>query len=134
MSRAHYEYVHQAGYGRDDHRADELIARAARILGLDGSHAYVAASVGLVSHAVPMGRAQVRLPAVRGARARMVSALRAARREIGHYVDTSIAVVCVRTRVVEGEDGRHYWTRPTRVTEHRHGHTWVTVDASEVQS
>lgn len=92
----YYEYLHQPGYGRDDHRADELIARAARILGLDGAHARVAASVGLVSHSVPMGSVFVRLPARRGTKARMVSALRSARAEIGHYVDTSIAVVRVR--------------------------------------
>lgn len=26
--KAYYEYLHQPGYGRDDHRAPELIARA----------------------------------------------------------------------------------------------------------
>lgn len=41
----------------------------------------------------------------------MIAALRAAHREIGHYVDTSITVVCVRERA-----GR---------IEYRYGRKWV---------
>lgn len=113
MSQVYYEYVHQPGYGRDDHRASELIARAARILGVGGAGAYVAQALGLASHPVPIGSPVVRLPCERGAKTRMVAALRAAHREIGHYVDTSIAVVCVRERA-----GR---------VEYRFGRKWVPV-------
>jgi hypothetical protein len=113
MSKAHYEYLHQPGYGRDDHRASELIARAARILGAGSTDAYVAQALGFAPHPVPMGSIAVRLPCERGTKARMIAALRAARREVGHYVDTSIAVVCVRERA-----GR---------IEHRYGRKWVPV-------
>ncbi len=38
----HYIYAHRAGYGRDDHMADEIIARAARRLDLEGAGEYIA--------------------------------------------------------------------------------------------
>lgn len=118
----YYEYVHRAGYGRDDHMADEIIARAARHLGMD-TDGYLAQAVGLASHAVPMDRARVRLRAERGVRARMQRALRDARREVLSR-DTLIEIVCVRT-VYEGD-----W----RVREERRGRQWIAVarDSHEV--
>lgn len=111
--RVTYEYEHRAGYGRDDHMAEELIARAARQLGLDTSDR-IAQCIGLASHPVPMGTSTVRLAAGRGVRQRMSRALRAAHEEIGHYVDVRIDVVRIRTRT-------EYETRTVRI-EDRAGH------------
>lgn len=79
----YYTFVHYPGYGREDHLADDLIARAVRQLGGDTSH-LVAQHLGLLSHAVPTNSLEVRLPAQRGVAARMRGALRRARREYPH--------------------------------------------------
>ena len=76
----YYTYVHLAGYSRVDHLAPELIARAARRLGLDTGSA-IAAACGLVSHAVPSSCGEVRVSSSPTTRRRMLSALRAARGE-----------------------------------------------------
>lgn len=93
MSRAYYELVHHAGYGRDDHLADEVIARAARILGLSGADGYIAAAAGFASHACPMEHAVVRLPVARGVAVRLRAAVRRAKREYLRRPDCCIAVV-----------------------------------------
>lgn len=93
---AYYEYIHRAGYGRDDHMADEIIARAARILGY-AADGYIARAAGLASHPVPLGGVTVRLQADRGARQRMLSALRATRREVLSN-DCHISIVRMRVR------------------------------------
>ncbi len=125
METQNYEYVHRPGYGRDDHMADEIIARAARILGLAGAGQYVQAATGMAPHPVPMGRARVSLPSGLGVRARMEAALREARTEVVCR-DCAIEVVLVRRRRVE-ERGRTY-----RVVEHRRGRDWIEVERSEV--
>lgn len=117
----YYEYAHLAGYGREDHLADEVIARAARALGLDGADAYIAEAVGLASHAVG-NRALVRMPAGPGVRLRMERALRTARTEI--RADCRIVVRCLR-EVRERADGE----RDVHVIiERRSGTAWVPHD------
>lgn len=95
---ATYAYVHHAGYGRDDHMADELIARAIRQLGGDTGSA-IAAHVGLASHPIPAPGVAVYLEGHENKR-RMVSAMRRAKREPGvrGCHDCCIAVEAV-TRV-----------------------------------
>ena len=145
----YYEYAHRAGYGRDDHRANELIARAARLLGLD-TGMRVAQCIGLASHAVPMGGATVRLDGAK-ARTRMIRALREARTEIGYYVDVSIVVVCRRERR-EYDYIQRAWSRVhdgsyrpddgiirdpvlrAVVMEERRGKVWTEIDRVEVVS
>lgn len=90
---SHYTYRHRAGYGREDHLADELIARAIRQLGISGVEGTIAAHLGLTSHAVPVVGVNVVLPARRGVKARMLGALRRARREVGRYWDCAVTVV-----------------------------------------
>lgn len=124
MQKARYEYQHYAGYGRDDHMADEIIARAARHLGFDGAGEYVLAARGFVSHAVPMGSPVVSLPCCPGVRRRMLSALRKAMREVLSN-DCAISVVCRRERLVRS--GAE-WSRDTIVTEERRGARWIIVD------
>lgn len=77
----HYRYRHQPGYGGHDHMADEIIARAARRLGLD-TGAYITQAAGYAAHGVPMAHAVVRLPVGRGVQRRMADALRWARLEV----------------------------------------------------
>lgn len=103
-----YDYVtyrHREGFGRTDHLADEIIVRAARILGLCGDRP-VAEAAGFASHAVGQTHA-VRL---RGADAkkRMRAALRAARAEMPCRTDCRIDVVGVTTVIDDREvvDGR----------------------------
>lgn len=117
MSYSYYTYVHRAGYGRDDHMADELIARAIRALGVPGAEASIAAAVGLASHAVPMDGANVRIPAGPGVRVQMERALRSARREFARRPDLSVTVVCCRKI---RRDGRI-------IIEERHGARWVAI-------
>ena len=116
-----YEYQHRAGYGRDDHLADELIARAARQLGCDVD-ARIAAHAGFISHPCPIGAGTVRLPVERGTRARMEGALRRARNEFLHRPDCAVVVVCIRRR---REDGM-------LVTEERRGRAWVPISVERV--
>lgn len=132
---AHYEYVHRAGYGRMDHLADEIIARAARRLGASGADGYIAACVGLASHSVPMAGASFRLPAGPGVRRKMISALRAAEKETlgGRYVDTRIDIECVRTvRYGRGEH-REWPSHAVCVREVRRGRRWVEESVDVVQ-
>lgn len=121
---SYYEYVHRPGFGRADHLADEIIARAARHLGARGCDGYIAACVGLASHAAPMPGASVRLAAGPGVRRRMVAALRAAERELfgERYVDTWIVVECVRTRCYRRGE------QVVRVHEVRRGRRWEEVE------
>jgi hypothetical protein len=91
----YYEYRHIPGYGRADHMADELIARAARQLGYTEAQGYIAAACGFASHPVPQGSCTVRLPVARGTAARMRGALRRARREFLRDPDCWIAVAKV---------------------------------------
>jgi hypothetical protein len=139
MTTTHYEYRHLAGHGRDDHMAGEIIARAARQLGMD-SDGYIAAAAGLASHAVPLADPCVRLPSAPGVRMRMERALEAARREVSRR-DCWIFVACVRTRtedaqVVQRIDdyGRRVERRQwTEVSEVRRGREWVRDDSRLVQ-
>ena len=125
---SYYEYVHRPGYGRMDHLADEVVARAARRLGTSGTDEYIAACVGLASHTVPMAGVSVRLPSGPGVRRRMVAALRAAERETlgGRYVDTRIDIECVRT--IRWRRGEHReWPHDAVVERQvRRGRAWVT--------
>lgn len=89
----YYTYEHRPGWGRDDHLADEVIARAARQLGIAGTGSYIAQHLGLASHPCPNGTAEVRVAAVRGAKARMRGALRRARREFRRNPDCAIVIV-----------------------------------------
>lgn len=111
---AHYEYMHRAGYGPDDHRAAEVIARAARALGLSGAAHAVAQQSGFAPHPVGIGYC-VRMPACPGVRRTMEAALRRARRELGR-VDCRIDVVCVEIET-DAERGE-------RIEFHRHGREW----------
>lgn len=128
MAQSYYEYHHAHGYGRDDHMADEIIARAARRLGEDTGR-YIAQAAGLASHSVPMRSMSVRLPAGPGVRARMERALHEARQEVARR-DCAISVVCSRCEVVYPDDdtgrGREY-SVPTRIYEQRRGTRWVVV-------
>lgn len=92
----YYTFSHEPGYGSMDHLAPELIARAIRQLGTDTTQ-YVAASMGFVAHGVPMSSLDFRLPATRGAAAKMKSALRRARQEMG-YVDARVFVERIECR------------------------------------
>ena len=94
----YYEYRHRPGYGRDDHMADEVIARAARRLGSGGCDDHIAASLGLVSHPVPLGGVEYRMPAAPGVRRRMERALSAAQQEFARRQDCWVYVACVRER------------------------------------
>jgi hypothetical protein len=118
MATTYYEYVHSPGYGRDDHRADELIARAARHLGAAGASAHVITALGLVSHGVPMGAASIRVPAGRGVRQRMLRAIRAAFVEC-RQPSCAIGVRCYRERWTTDRGARY------RVTEERCGRHWI---------
>lgn len=121
----YYEYVHHAGYGRDDHMADELIARAARQLGL-ATGSRIAQACGLASHSVPMGSCTVRMPAERGTAARMRAALRRARSELRGYVDCSISVDCLRVVVVRAGESHAgcLYTEASRLVERRDRRGW----------
>jgi hypothetical protein len=78
---SYYTYVHRPGYGRDDHMAPEILARAAAILGLQGADHAVAQALGLEGHACPLGIPEIRISSGQGVRGRMAAALRQARRD-----------------------------------------------------
>jgi hypothetical protein len=118
-----YEYVHRRGYGGDDHLAEEVIARAARILGAQDAAERVAQCVGLQSHAVPMAAGTYAIDAGPGVRARMERALRAAYSEMPCRVDCLIEVVCVCVR----RASRDEYSYPTWLREERRGRHWVVV-------
>ena len=109
----YYTYQHREGYGSDDHMADEIICRAARQLGIDTGTA-IAAAVGLASHAVGDSH-RVEIPSGPGVAARMRSALRRARQEVGRN-DCCIEVVCMR--YLRTDDGIAH--------QIRRGREWVT--------
>jgi len=96
---AYYHYHHAPGYGRDDHMAGEVIARAARQLGYDTDH-LIAQHMGLAAHAVPIGSCDVRVPATLGVqgrvRRRMTRALARAYREFARRPDCTIYVALCR--------------------------------------
>lgn len=118
--QSYYTYRHRAGYGRDDHMADEIIARAARRLGGDTA-GYIAQAVGLASHAVPMDSLRVSLPAAAGVRRRMERALRLASREVPRR-DCRIDVV--RVTVSRGRDhAEEEAAKETAMDQHLPG--WV---------
>lgn len=97
MTTERYEYEHVAGYSRLDHLAEEIIARAARHLGLAGDRD-VARELGMVSRAVGGGSVRVSLPVARGTRQRMRGALRRAEAEMGG--GASLPMIVIR-RVAE---------------------------------
>lgn len=115
---SYYTYESRPGYGRDDHMADEIIARAARRLGLAGAERFILQAAGFVSHAVGES-AEVRIEGTPGTRRRMERALSAARREVMRP-DCRIVICCYRTRWERDEDGAL-----VRVTERRRGNAWV---------
>ena len=78
---SYYTYQHVPGWGRDDHMASEIIARAATHLGIGGASREVAAAAGLASHSAPHV-VEVRLPVERGVANRMRGALRRAKSEV----------------------------------------------------
>jgi hypothetical protein len=90
---------HAAGYGRDDHLAGEVIARAARILGWVDADDYIMAAVGMGAHAVPQGNPQIRVPYSPAAKRAMERAIRDARHEFARRPDCSVSVRRLRTRV-----------------------------------
>jgi hypothetical protein len=130
-STTYYTYRHWQGYGREDHLANELIARAMRRLGLS-TGTYIAASMGLLSHPVPMASPDSRMSPAPGIRSRMETALRRAKLEMAccwgrrHGPDCSVSVECYRERVVSDTTGGCFYSRPTRLIERRDGHRWVT--------
>ena len=99
-----YTYRHHPGRGSTDHLADEVIARAARILGLPGADAYVRQAAGYDAHAVPMPRPRVTLWGA-DARKRMEAALVEARAAMPCRVSCVIAVeeIDVRTMTASHE-------------------------------
>lgn len=112
----YYTYIHRAGYGRDDHMADELIGRACRQLGGDAG-SYIAEACGLASHSVPHSAPNVRVPPGKSVRRTMERALRRAREEMAGRIDVVIDVVCVN----EFRDGDGDY-----VVQHRCGREWRT--------
>lgn len=114
MTTTYYTFRHFPGHGRDDHMADEIIARAARRLGLD-TDARIRQHIGFASHSVPMGGIVISVPVARGAKARMLRALRAAKAEItAKYISCLVAVVKEREA-----DGRVEWYSPS-------SRAWIT--------
>lgn len=117
---SYYEYRHYAGYGRHDHMADEIIARAAAYLGADGAGEHLLRCVGLADHAVGDMGCTVRMPYAPGVRAQMERALRQAYGDMrrNHWArDCRIEVVCLRQR--SGKRGIE--------TEIREGRRWMPV-------
>lgn len=92
-----YEYEHRPGYGRHDHLADEVIARAAAYLGYDTGDV-IAQHMGLASHPVPLPGIELRVPNESGAWHRMHAALARARRDVLPHcvVQARIGVVSYR--------------------------------------
>lgn len=87
----YYVYNNKQGYGHTDHLAPEVIARAARLLGLAGADEAVLQHAGFASHAVGVS-SSVRLPYAKGVGKRMQKALDAAREEMPCRVSTCIEV------------------------------------------
>jgi len=130
---SYYTYIHRAGYGRDDHRAPEIIARAALHLGLDGAEHAVLQSIGFASHACPLHVGEVRLPYAAGMRHKMVRALRLAFRE-ARQPDCRVDVQYRRERLVEGVDGNCYYASPTILIEKRQSRGWVVAESYEAKN
>jgi hypothetical protein len=120
----YYEMVHRAGYGSDGHLAPEVIARAARHLGLVGDDE-VHRHIGHAASPAEEART-VRLDVGPGIRARMVAALSAARGEFERRPGCCIEVVKRRVRLEQPDD----WTT-IRVVEERQGRRWVTLSREE---
>lgn len=133
---SYYTYVHRAGYGRDDHMADEIIARSARQLGLDTGSA-IAQHCGMASHSCPMPASEVRIPSAPGVRRRMLRAIRAAEREVLSH-DCLISVELRRTRRERVRSYRYVEngalvdvTEWRIVLEERRGREWREIDSWE---
>lgn len=134
-TREYYCYVHRSGYGQHDHLAGEVIARAARRLGLDIGDR-VAQCVGLASHAVPMVQATVQLAPVKGVRERMARALLSARAEMPIRVSCSIEIErrCEEEETLasgvydDPQTGeRRAWRRVKRTVFRRVEREWIPV-------
>jgi hypothetical protein len=96
MAMYQMSYQHRAGYGRHDHLAQEVIARAMRRLGYDTEH-LIAQHVGLAAHPCPLQAIKVRLIAKDAKEAariatQMRQAISAARCELPIRPDTRIDV------------------------------------------
>jgi hypothetical protein len=61
----YYTFTHHAGYGRGDHLADEVIARALGAMGYDTGDRLLAAT-GFAAHSCPMPGIDVRIDAAPG--------------------------------------------------------------------
>jgi hypothetical protein len=129
---SYYTYVHWAGYGSDDHLADEWIARAARLLGV-ASDADVAEHVGMAAHAVHSGRGTVRVTHEPGVRARMTRALKTARAEFEHRPDCLVSVELERVTTQVHASGPHLsgrtWRRVTITRERRDPSGWKAISS-----
>lgn len=79
---ATWTYRHHPGHGSTDHLAAEIIARAARILGLDGAEQAVRQTAGYAPAAVPMRAAVTLRGDGRSVRPAMTRAIRDARDEM----------------------------------------------------
>lgn len=102
----YYIYSHHPGYGRHDHMAPEIIARALSYLGHDNMNHMILASMGFLSHGCPLNVHDVKIPSRPGMRRKMERALRRAyafMRERSWAWDTYITVECYRERKSKDE-------------------------------